>query len=118
MKAQVGPLGKEQELPAPDRFELLAREHERPRLNRILNESLLPFKLREHDIAPICLLRHGREWSAMQFAPSSLVQAGLKSEVLGGAEQIGIRKDLAGLRELVAQLRPIRRQVVEPGQDQ
>src|SRR5204863_5532486 len=77
LKAQVGPLGKEQELPAPDRFELLAREHERPRLNRILNESLLPFKLREHDIAPICLLRHGREWSAMQFAPSSLMQAGL-----------------------------------------
>jgi hypothetical protein len=45
----------------------------------------------------------------MQFAPSSLVQSCLESEVLGGAEQIGIRKDLAGLRELVAQLRPISR---------
>ena len=45
----------------------------------------------------------------MQIAPSSLVQTGLESEMLGGTEQIGVRKDLAGLRELVAQLRPISR---------
>src|SRR6267143_4059198 len=117
-ETQVGPLGEEQELPTPGRFELLAREQERTRPNRILNESLLPFKLREHNIAPICLLRHGRKWCAMQFAPSSLVQAGLESEVLGGTEQIGIRKDLAGLRKLMAQLRSISRQIVEPGQNQ
>ena len=61
LQTQVSPLGKEQELPAPGRFELLAREHERTRLDRILNEDLLPFELREHDIAAIRSLRRSQE---------------------------------------------------------
>ena len=38
--------------------------------------------------------------------------------MFGSTEKIGIRKDLAGLRKLMAQLRPISRQVVETSQDQ
>jgi hypothetical protein len=46
------------------------------------------------------------------------LNTGFEPEMLGSTKKIGIGKDLAGLRELVAQLRPIGRQIVEPSQDQ
>ncbi len=71
--------------------------------------DLLPFELREHDIAPICSLRQSRKRNPTELVPVGGQNAGLESEMFGSTEKIGIRKDLAGLCKLMAQLRPISR---------
>jgi len=67
---------------------------------------------------PSVRIGKGGERRSRQLAPLSLAQSSLQAEVFGGTEEIGIGEELTRLSELMAQLRPISRQVVEPGQDQ
>src|SRR5437773_10007735 len=59
--ADRGAQGHEQELAAPDRLELLTRQHERARLVRSLSQDLLSVRLREDQIAPIGQPRERRQ---------------------------------------------------------
>ena len=102
VQAQIGPLGEQQDVSRPGRLELLARENQRARLGRILDEDLLPFELCEHDIAAICALRQSGKRNPAELVPVGSLHAGLEPQVFGGTEQIGLGEELPRLRELMA----------------
>ena len=106
MQTEIRSLRKEQEFPSPSRFKLFTRQNERTSLDRILNERLVTFDLRQYDIAPVRSLHNGRERSSGEFVPVRFAQSGLETKMFGSTEEICIGEWLARLGKLMTQLRP------------
>src|SRR5688500_17937312 len=81
LQAEIGPLCEEEERPGPGQCELLAGEHERARLGRILDKSPVTFELGQYDIPPVRPLRDRRKRCTRQLAPLRLEHAGLESKM-------------------------------------
>lgn len=118
LRTQMGPFRKEQHFAAPKRLEPVAGQDQRTRLDRVLHQHLLFVGLGQDQVTAVGPPDHGGKRKSRQLVPPDRHAARLEPQMFRGAQEIRRRQRLVQPRELMAQLRRVGGQVVEPSENQ